>query len=370
MPFARPPLTTLRSQAMQDVTTSDLPHADGFLRRSVMRVLALVQAGLAHLHYGFLDWIAKQAVPFTATDEYLVAWAGLKGIIRKAATQATGPVMFTGVAGSAIPSGAAVNRSDGLAYVTTTSATISGTGSATVTIQAVAAGAAGDADTGGQFILGTAIGGVNSVGFAVAPIAGGADQESDADFRTRMLQRYAQPPQGGALADYLEWAAQVPGVTRAWASDLGAGAGMVIVWFMMDEVQAAHQGFPQGTNGGATSEWRTAPATGDMLTVANWIYPLRPVTALVYVAAPTALPVNFSISNLSLDTADIRTAISAALTALFRQSAQVGGTMYQSQFEEAVTAVAGVSRFTLSTPLTPVVAGAGYLPVLGTISYV
>ena len=55
MPFQRPTLSALRTQAMQDIASSDLPNANGLLRRSVLRVLSWVQAGMAHLHYGYLD---------------------------------------------------------------------------------------------------------------------------------------------------------------------------------------------------------------------------------------------------------------------------------------------------------------------------
>ena len=54
-----------------------LPNADGFLRRAVLRVLAWVQAGLAYLHYGYLDWISLQSTPFTSTGEYLEGWAAM-----------------------------------------------------------------------------------------------------------------------------------------------------------------------------------------------------------------------------------------------------------------------------------------------------
>jgi len=99
MPFPRPTLTDLRAQAMQDITASDLPDADGFLRRAVLRVLARVQAGLAYLHYGYLDWISGQSTPFTATGEYLEAWAALAPtpVLREAPTPASGPVSWTGV---------------------------------------------------------------------------------------------------------------------------------------------------------------------------------------------------------------------------------------------------------------------------------
>lgn len=71
-----------------------------------MGVLADVDAGMAHLHYGYLDYIALQATPATATDEYLAAWAALKGIYRKPATAAQGKIQLTGRAGAYVDVGA------------------------------------------------------------------------------------------------------------------------------------------------------------------------------------------------------------------------------------------------------------------------
>ena len=90
MPFARPTLTALRTQAMQDVAASDLPNANGFMRRSVLRVLAWIQAAMAHMHYAYLDWIAKEAIPFTCDSEFLDGWAQLRGVTRKGSAAATG----------------------------------------------------------------------------------------------------------------------------------------------------------------------------------------------------------------------------------------------------------------------------------------
>ena len=81
--------------------------------------------------------------------------------------------------------------------------------------------------------------------------------------------------------DYATWAISVPGVTRAWCLRNGYGAGTVVI--MLDAAQAGHDGFPVGQDGVATDEPRGVPAVGDQLTVANALYPLQPVTALVYV---------------------------------------------------------------------------------------
>jgi uncharacterized phage protein gp47/JayE len=74
MPFSRPTLTQLIQQTAADIASA-VPGADALLRFSNLGIVAKMFSGLAYLHYGYQDWIAKEAVPFTATDEFLEGWA-------------------------------------------------------------------------------------------------------------------------------------------------------------------------------------------------------------------------------------------------------------------------------------------------------
>jgi uncharacterized phage protein gp47/JayE len=364
MPFPRPTLTALRTRAMQDITASDLPDADGFLRRAFLRVVAWVQAGLAHQHYGYLDWIARQATPFTATDEYLDVWAALAPtpVLRIAPQAAIGSAQFSGVATTPLPSGTLTQRSDGAQYQTTADATVIGS-TVTAPIVAVLAGSAGNIDLGSALTLAGAIGGINSAGTASTALTGGTDLETDAALRARMLESYAAPPAGGAGADYVTWALEVPGVTRAWCRPVSMGAGTVTVYFMMDVAEAAHNGFPQGSDGVATAETRDTAATGDQLAVANYIFGpgRRPVTALVYAVAPAADPIAFTLAGLSTITTGQRAAVTAAIAAALVAKGDPLGTtgVNQSDIDAAIGAVPGLPAFAVTTPsswpLTPAV---------------
>ncbi|WP_374572507.1 baseplate J/gp47 family protein [Phenylobacterium sp.] len=384
MPFDRPTLTQLRQNVAADIDAA-LPGAQTLLRYSNLRILAQVLAGALNGQYGYLDWIALQAVPYTATGEALEAWAALKGVTRKASAAATGAAGFTGTPTAVLPAGSQFVRDDGRVYATTAEATVDGSGALTVAAQAVMdlgepEGSAWNADAGLTVTLISAVSGVNSSGAVSTAFTGGTDIETDDELRARMLKVYADPPQGGAKADYEEWALQVAGVTRAWAYPLEMGTGTVLVRFMMDDVQAAHDGFPQGTNGVAAGETRDTAATGDQLAVADAIFPLQPVTALVYLAAPSANTVDFTIAGLSAASASVKAAIAAAITAVFLDAGKPGGTIEVSRLETAIGAVAGSLGFILTgiSPdhgsVTPGSAGdlasdLGYLPVLGAITW-
>jgi uncharacterized phage protein gp47/JayE len=363
---------------MQDISASDLPNADGFLRRSALRVLAWIQAGLAYLHYGYLDWISQQAVPFTATAEFLEAWAALAPtpVLREAPTYATGPAAWPGIVTippTVLPAGTLCARTDGTQFAVVADAAVSTSSTVTATVIAVVAGSAGNTDSGAPLTLATVVPGITSAGSATGPIAGGTDVELDPAMRTRMLESYAAPPHGGNASDYVTWALAVPGVTRAWCYPNGVGGGTVVVYFMMDLSEAAWGGFPQGSNGVATAETRATAATGDQLTVANAIYPLRPVTALVYAVAPIAQPLNFTIAGLLSISTIQQAAISAALTSLLVQLDSPLGTtsIEQSDCDGAVIAVGGLPSFAITTPSAwPVTSAIGYLFTLGTVTYV
>ncbi len=380
MPYLRPTLTQLRQQAISDIT-SGLPGLAPLPQGSVLRILAQVEAGMAHGHYGYQDWIARQAVPFTATDEYLFGWAALKGITLKDASVAAGAITITGSAG-AVPVAAVLSRDDGVTYTTMAAAAVVGGAPVTVGVACGVAGSTGNAAAGTVLTFASPIGGIDGAVTISTAATGGADQESQDSLRSRMLQAYAAPPHGGNAADYVEWALTVPGVTRAWVAPNGAGAGTVVVYPMFDVTEAGNGGFPVGTDGVASGETRAAPATGDQLAVANAIFPQRPASALVYATSPVKTPVPFTVANLgSNNTAAMQAAITAALQGMFLRQGNVGGTVDPSTMAawpaidasawyEALGAISGLNQFSVTTPSAPLVPTAGELFVLGTVTFV
>lgn len=387
MPFSRPTLSDLRAQVAADIA-SGVPGADALLRFSNLNVVGTVQAGLSHLHFGYLDWISKQSNPYTATDEFLEAWAALKKIYREPATAATGTVTFSGTAGTLLPSGTLLARGDGYAYQTTADGTAGSGGSVTVPAEAVLSpidpltnptgnGAAGNTAAGTVITLATAVSGIQSSGAAATAFTGGADVELDDALRARMLQAYQNVPSGGTAGDYVRWALAVPGITRAWCAPNGFGTGTVVVYAMLDSAEAGNNGFPVGTNGvsqydkGANGLPRGTVATGDQLTLANGIITSQPVTALIYGVAPTPNTINFAITGLGTPSAGTQALIAAAISSvLYDQGTPIAGTSVElSAIESAIAAVAGTAGFVITSPTGNITNVTGELPVLGTVSY-
>lgn len=385
MPWSRPTLSDLKGQVASDISTG-LQGSDPLLRFSSLKVLGQALAGLANEQYGYTDYVARQSNPFTATDEFLEAWAALKNIYRLAATQAgsstPGQITFPATAGVQIPIGTGITRGgDGVQYVTTALATATGN-SITVNAEAVAdptglTGAFGNCAVGTVMTLTTSISGVSSTGSVSSAFTGGADIELDDSLRSRMLYAYQNPAQGGAVSDYVTWAKEVAGVTRAWCNPNGFGAGTVVVYAMLDDTESGNNGFPVGTNGVATNETRGIPtATGDQLTIANYIYPLRPATALVYVCSPIADAINFTISGGGNFGTALRALIASAIQGVFvmygspvSNTPGQNGTIDLSYIESAIAAISGTTGFVITSPNANIVGTTGQLPVLGTITW-
>ncbi|MGS0982039.1 baseplate J/gp47 family protein [Burkholderia glumae] len=383
MPYLRPTLSELKAQVAADIQ-SGLPGTDPLLRFSSFGVIGRALAGLGQLQYGYTDYIAQQSNPFTATDEYLEAWAALKGIYREPATQAggamPGQIQFTAAATAGpIPAGTSISRSDGVGYTTTSEGTVT---NGVVTVNAVAnadptglTGAFGNCAVGTVMTLGVSISGINSTGQVSAAFTGGADIETDDSLRSRMLFAYQNPAQGGSESDYVQWAREVAGVTRAWCNPVGFGPGTVVVYTMFDQAESGNNGFPVGTDGVATNEKRGVAATGDQLTVANWIYPLRPVTALVYSCAPIPTAIDFTITGAANFTAAQKAAIASAISGIFvLYGSPVGagdqnGIVQLSYIDSAIAAIAGTQGFVITSPLQNIVGTTGQMPVLGNITW-
>ncbi|WP_340620305.1 baseplate J/gp47 family protein [Xenorhabdus siamensis] len=378
MPFKRKTLTELRAQN-RSYLQSELQETGPLLRFSNMGVLADMDAGMAHLHYGYLDYIARQTTPFTATDEWLSGWAALKKIFRKPATAAhCEQYQFTGMAGAVIPAGTRLNRGDGYQYQTLTETRIDTNGQGNVSLIALlpesteddsGGGAAGNAPSGTVLTLDQSLAGVDVEGTAIAPITGGADIEKEADFRSRMLLAYQGTPQGGSSDDYKQWALSVPGITRVWVRPRAAGAGTVGVYIMCDN--NAQGGFPIGTDGVSSHEPYAVHATGDQLRVADALYALQPVTALVWVLSPIKYRIDFTLHGLSHVSTDVTARINEAIdNVLFENGNPDGsGRIFISELQYAIAGIPGTTGFVITSPAENIALPVGHLPVRGEVKY-
>ncbi len=350
MPFDRPPPQDILQRIQAEIDIA-LPGADARVRRSVEGVMARVLAMSMHELYGYLGWASRQILPDSAEAEFLERHASLWGVFRKSAAAASGAVTFTGTDGAIVPAGSLLTRSDDSAYITLSDIAIAG-GSGTGSVVATLAGAESNAVSGTRLRLSAPVAGVASEAPVQAGgLSGGADAEDDAALRARVIERIRQPPHGGAAFDYIVWALEVPGVTRAWVWPEQYGPGTLAISFVMDE--------KVGT---------ILPSAGEVAAVQAYIDARRPVTADPTVIAPTALPVDF-IVHLNPNSLSVQTAVRAEIEDFFRREAKPGGTLFVSRMREAISAAVGEFDHILVAPAGNVVAGFGQMPVPGTYTF-
>ncbi|MEG2567948.1 MAG: baseplate J/gp47 family protein, partial [Acinetobacter sp.] len=224
MPFKRKTLSELRDEN-RNFLQAELKNVGALLRFANLKVVADMDAGMAHLHYGYLDYMALQSNPFTATGEYLAGWMALKRVYRKPASAAKSKdVKAVGTTNCIIPAGTILNRGDGYQYTVATEIKIQDSGEGhggitavlpDVTDDVTGGGANGNADAGTVLTLDVNIAGVEAQLTLIEAATGGADIEDEEVFRSRGLLSWQEPPQGGSDTDYKKWALEVSGGTRA-----------------------------------------------------------------------------------------------------------------------------------------------------------
>lgn len=345
MAFDRP---TLRELITQMTTDAEREAGAKQLRQSNLRVLPKVFAYACHALYGFITWILKQLFADTAEAQYLERQASIQGIYRRTASKATGTLTVSYTEGATLPVGTIFMADDQTRYETTAEPEV---GSYTVPVQCLETGTIGNREEGQTYTLVSPVTGVDAEAVG-SEMAGGAEAESDESLRERLLYRLRNPPRGGTATDYVAWAKEVPGVTRAWCFPKEQGVGTVVVRFATDGL----------TETGI-------PTEGMVQIVADYIAQAAPVTAATTVLAPVVKPIAFQIKNLTPNTEAVRAQIAAELKSLFLREASPGGVVLITHIQQAISSAAGEEDYVLVYPTENVAAENYELPVVGDIGY-
>lgn len=357
--------------SLQDLITrveGDLKSGLGLvtvLRRSFIGVIARVLAGLSHLLFGYLKYVETQAFPDTATDEYLDRWSGIWGVTRKAATFAEFVCSVTGTALTVIPAATVYRRSDGKEYVVDEEVILTGSGDE-ISLTASEAGADSEVAVSDTLSILSPIAGLDSTATVNEIVTEPEDEEDDDALRERLIARIQQPPSGGAANDYIQWALEVAGVTRAWVTPQGLGPGTVTVHIVSDD------------------EDPITPSAPKIAETQDYIDELRPVTANVTVVAPVLFEVDMTIA-IGPNTSEVQAAIEQELMDLILRDANVvdtfdvpgevhDGKILLSRINEAISIAAGEEDHDLvsingDTTPDDVTPATGELAVLGTITW-
>lgn len=353
MPFNRPSLPEIRDRIRADIR-SRLPDARPEQRRSLLGILADVDAGGLHGVYGFLDYLSREVTPYTAEDT-LTDWARVWGLSQQSAQAATGSITVTGDEGVTVPEGRELEGSSGALYTTTGSATIT-SGNAEVPVEANEAGTEGNLAAGETLRFVSALAGVDGEATVAGDgLTGGADAETRSRLRERLLERIQEPPHGGAAADYRRWARDAhPDVTREWVSPNEVQEGTVTVRIMTD---------------GATADG--IPEASVVTAVQDYIDERCPVhlsDGAIFVVAPDAVPLAMEI-DLTPDTEEVRSRVQSAVQDYIERESKPGGTIYREELSGVIYVAAGDSRHRLVSPTADVTHSLNEIAVPGAITW-
>ena len=346
MPYDIPTLPALTQRTEADFER----NAPDALRRADAKVAARALSGTAYELYGYQAYIARQSNPATCDEEMLLRWADwrLDGG-RNPAVAAKGLATVTGSSGALVDAGQAYRSDDGRRYLVTQGVKLVN-GAATLQLMAEEVGSLGNIEAGNLTAV-TPVLGVNPTASIDADgLIGGAELEELEALRGRVQAAFKNPSKVGNSADFIEWALEVPGVTRAWALPRWMGPGTFGLAFVRD-------GDPE-----------IIPTPAQVAEVQTHLDLRRPVTAEIYAIAPVARAINFSI-HLVPDGIVLRDAVTQALSGMLVDEGGPGQTLKISRLRAAISNTPGEADHVLSVPEADVVMGANEVAVLGVMTW-
>lgn len=351
--FKKTSLQSLRDRAISTINTY-VSGADANLRRRVLNVIATVLAGMGDEILRRVDYLIKQIFIQEADEEYLIKHGQMRRFPRKMSQKASGAYEITGNQGAIIPKDTKLKRADNVIYTSIEEAIISSEGNATVKIEADDVGKNGNASAGTTISFTSPVPGVSTHGKVDSfGLTGGSDIEEIESYRERLLFFIQNPSTGGSKTDYIIWAKEIPGVTRAWCYPTESGAGTVTVRFMMDYTYADG-----------------IPLPGDVQRVKEHIATKQPATATVYIEAPIPDPMDFVFESLYPMTTESEADVENKLKSLIQSSSsEPGGSIKLSKINGAISNATGNEDFKLITPNSDINLDKGHISILGSITY-
>lgn len=362
MPFKRPTLQEIDARIRNDLTghvrMKATNRAAALLQRSVVAIKSRVYSGACSLLYGFLNWLATQRFVHSMEAEFLEAEGLTYKLPRKDADFARGKAIAPGEIGARISAGQQFIHEDGAVYLVKSTATVSD-GVVHLSLEAAAEGTAGNLQPGEVLRSAQPIEGIT--GDAVVDndgIVGGIAVEDLELYRGRILERKRKPPHGGNADDYVMWAKEVKGVTRAWCLPLWMGLGTVGVMFLRDG------------DGSEGKDYDPFPNKEQCQEVWEHIEKVRPITAsAIYVFAPVKKEIDVTV-KLSPDNDDTRAAVLAELDDFLFRDGAPGETLRISRLGEAISTAVGEHHHHLEMPFNDIPVAKNEIPVVGEVVFV
>ena len=203
----RPSLSELQKRITTDFGVGGLPH-------SFASHLATAMAGCFHMLYSHTELELAKLLPDTAIGESLERWGKIWGVERKKAEPAKGRIEIEAFGPCLIAKGTKFLVGS-IEYQASSSFEVKEAGKNEISICATSIGIHGNVEPGSKITLASPQQNVASEAVIIS-LGGGSDLEEDESLRNRLLFAIQNPPQGGAVVDYIRWISSVSGVYRAF----------------------------------------------------------------------------------------------------------------------------------------------------------
>lgn len=212
------------------------------LPKSFIVVLSKVLSAVFVIPYKLVGWYYLQLFPDTASFDTvnvlghsvrpLVKLGNLFGVGEPTSGQAWEGVVTASVVseGRAVMMGTQL-KSDttGLVYVTSETVTTEGE-SIAIPVYCTQSGTAGNLETGEVLKFVSPLGFVDREVTVSEATQTGVEDETEAHYRARVVNRYSSQPQGGALSDYRMWSYDAEGVLQTYPYNGEDSPGDVIIY--------------------------------------------------------------------------------------------------------------------------------------------
>jgi uncharacterized phage protein gp47/JayE len=350
-------LVSLAVPTTQDISDTIIAQLEASLSQSIpllpkafARVLAKAIAGVFILVYKYAGFSFLQLFVAHATMQEtvvngkrvrpLVDWGRLFGVgdpLDATRAELVVAVTVTTLSGS-LKAGTQLLRSEtGVVYTTTAVKELNAT-TVQVNIRAASdqqgnggAGAIGNLQPGDKVSFANPPSNVASDAVVVSTVTAGADAESPDSYRARIFRRTQARPQGGAYADYRQWAEEVGGIARAYPYTGDPGEVDVFC-----EATEASSGSPDGIPTQSQLDAVLASIRFD----ANGISTRRPANAAINVLPITRTAIDVVVTGLTPDTTATRDAIVEGMDEFLRT---------REPFIEGLSTLPRLDRITAAT---------------------
>ncbi|EKN3738783.1 TPA: baseplate J/gp47 family protein [Yersinia enterocolitica] len=358
MAYKPPALSTLLARGQADIE-SRLPGTFAQPRFSTAGAIAFANAGNTAGLHDHLAWTSRQIIPHLADEDKLLEHCEFWGVWRKPAATAAGFLTVTLVSNSVIPQGTRWQRPDGVLFESVAEVR-AGAGTVAVAVVALDAGKNGNTAANVVLELVSAVAFVQSKALvSQTTISGGAELESIDSLGVRLLFRVQYPPSGGNQFDYVRWALECAGVTRAWCIPRYRGYGTVGVMFVLDEEVNI---FPTPQDIARVKDYLTAHINP----VTNQVEG-KTIGAELIVESPKPLPLN-PVIRIVPNTEEVRAAVIDSLNNYIATLPR-GGTALLSQLRATISNAPGETDNTVISPVADQYAAENELFVLGNIAW-